>query len=205
MDDADEDVVLAQLRAELEETTNKVLVYIHGYNTGVETAALRAGQMTHDLQWRGPSFFFSWPSQGGFEDYGNDQEKARGSRRELRKMFEDIAETETEEIVIIAHSMGNDLLTQTLELMHVSNSDALDKIKTVILAAPDINADNFISDIVPVFAAMKANDENFSVTMYASENDSAASEPGRKRSASHWPCPEAIERRARHVGSGLGG
>jgi len=153
--------------------STSVLFYIHGFNTGLDTAARRAGQLTYDLDWAGPSFFFSWPSQNSFKDYPNDKEKARGSRNDLQQVFEEIAKTDAERIVVIAHSMGTDLLTQTLERMALNSPDALAKIKNVILAAPDINATNFRTDIVPVFRQMREADETFNVTLYASEQDSA--------------------------------
>ena len=169
----DKDEVMRLLGDEMSISSSSVLFYIHGFNTGLDTAARRAGQLTYDLDWTGPSFFFSWPSQDSFKDYPNDKEKARGSRNDLQEVFETIASTDAERIVVIAHSMGTDLLAQTLDRMSLNSPDALAKIKNVILAAPDINATNFKSDIVPVFRQMRAEDENFSVTLYASAKDSA--------------------------------
>lgn len=169
----EEEALLAQMQAALELGEKSTLFYIHGFNTGVDTAARRAGQLTYDLDWKGPSFFFSWPSQDSALEYGNDQEKARGSRHELREVFETITTTDTDRIVVIAHSMGTDLLTQTLEVMEARNSPALSKITTVILAAPDINATNFRNDIVPVIAAITETNPAFNVTLYASAEDSA--------------------------------
>ena len=169
----DKDEVMRLLGEEMTFSSTSVLFYIHGFNTGLDTAARRAGQLTYDLDWTGPSFFFSWPSQASFKDYPNDKEKARGSRNDLQLVFEEIAKTDAERIVVIAHSMGTDLLTQTLERMSLNSPDALAKIKNVILAAPDINATNFRTDIVPVFRQMREADETFNVTLYASTEDSA--------------------------------
>jgi len=169
----DKDEVMRLVGEEMRLSSTSVLFYIHGFNTGLDTAARRAGQLTYDLDWTGPSFFFSWPSQDSFKDYPNDKEKARGSRNDLQQVFEEIASTEADRIVVIAHSMGTDLLTQTLERMALNSPDALAKITNVILAAPDINATNFRTDIVPVFRQMREADETFNVTLYASAEDSA--------------------------------
>lgn len=197
MEPLDKDEVMRLLGEEMNFTTKSVLFYIHGFNTGLDTAARRAGQLTYDLDWSGPSFFFSWPSQDSFKDYPNDKEKARGSRNDLQEVFEEIAKTEADRIVVIAHSMGTDLLTQTLERMALNSPDALAKIKNVILAAPDINATNFRTDIVPVFQQMREADEAFNVTLYASAEDSAlkVSEAlqGDKR-IGMLPSPDADER-----------
>lgn len=169
----DVEAVMTELRSQMEKGDKSTLFYIHGFNTGVETAARRAGQLTYDLDWNGPSFFFSWPSQENFMRYGVDKEKARGSRTELAAVFDRIATTDTDRIVVIAHSMGTDLLTQTLELMEARNAPALAKIKTVILAAPDINEDNFRDDIVPAIDRIDDRHPDFTVTVYASAGDLA--------------------------------
>lgn len=173
MDLFDVDIVLAEIQRQIDIGDDSTLFYIHGFNTSVETAARRAGQLTYDLNWNGPSFFFSWPSQENFLRYGVDKERARGSRTELLEVFETVAATETDQIVVIAHSMGTDLLAQTLELMEARDSAALAKIKTVILAAPDINEDNFRDDIVPAIDRIDDKYADFTVTVYASAGDTA--------------------------------
>lgn len=175
MDPRPEDTVMAQMEAVMAKGGTSTLLYIHGFNVSVDTAARRAGQLTYDLNWKGPSFFFSWPSlnRGDPLGYNADQERARDSRPALEAVINRIAETDTDRIVIIAHSMGTDLLAQALELMEARKSPALAKIETVILAAPDINASIFQNAIVPAINSIKQQNEKFSVTVYASANDSA--------------------------------
>ncbi|SEV95015.1 Esterase/lipase superfamily enzyme [Cognatiyoonia koreensis] len=173
MDLQEPEAVMDQLRAVVAQGGTSTLMYIHGFNVGVDTAARRAGQLTYDLDWNGPSFFFSWPSLDSATAYNADQEKARASRRDLESVLERIAATETDRIVIIAHSMGTDLLAQALELLDARQSPALDKIETVILAAPDINELIFRASILPAITAITERNPNFTVTVYASERDSA--------------------------------
>lgn len=175
MDVQDDDDVIAQLQSIMDKDGSSTLFYIHGFNVGVDTAARRAGQLTFDLNWKGPSFFFSWPSldRGDPFAYNADQETARDSRPALEAVLERVAATDTDRIVIIAHSMGTDLLAQALELMEARDSAALAKIETVILAAPDIRASIFQNSIVPAIEKIQQENEKFTVTVYASANDSA--------------------------------
>lgn len=173
MDVLDVDLVMQLLEDEIEQEGPSTLLYVHGFNTNVDTAARRAGQLTYDLDWQGPSFFFVWPSQENMLAYTRDRTRANGSRNELLQVMERIAATETDRIVIIAHSMGTDLVSKTLELMEARNSPALAKIKTVILAAPDIDAQNFRDDIVPAFDRIDDTYPDFNVTAYTSAEDSA--------------------------------
>lgn len=167
------DLVMQDLGRVLQGGETSTLFYIHGFNVGVDTAARRAGQLTYDLDWNGPSFFFSWPSGNSMGEYDEDQTKARSSRRQLQQVLETIAATDTDRIVIISHSMGTDLLTQALDYMSAANSPALGKIETVILAAADIDSIYFQSTIVPAIADIRARHARFNVTVYASERDSA--------------------------------
>lgn len=59
--------ILNLIAEQASEDDRAVLAYIHGYNTSFDKAARRMGQMSNDLKWGGASFFFSWPSDGGFE------------------------------------------------------------------------------------------------------------------------------------------
>lgn len=149
---------------------NSVLLYVHGFNTSMEKAALRSGQMTFDLKWNGPSFFFSWPSQANALAYTVDQTMAERSERALIEVLQELTDLEdAERIVVIAHSMGTHVLTQALLRFHAANPEAARRLTAVVLAAPDIDADIFINDIKPVFEDMPTTD----VTLYASSNDIA--------------------------------
>ena len=149
---------------------NAILLYIHGFNTSMEKAALRSGQMTFDLKWNGPSFFFSWPSQANGLLYTVDQTMAERSERALIEVLTELtAREEAERIVVIAHSMGTHVLTQSLLRFHAANPEAARRLTSIVLAAPDIDADIFINDIVPVFEDMPQTQ----VSLYASSNDIA--------------------------------
>ena len=58
----------------------RVLVFIHGYNTGFSDAAYRSAQLKNDLQFDGPVIFYSWPSQSATISYSIDVSNIRWSR-----------------------------------------------------------------------------------------------------------------------------
>jgi esterase/lipase superfamily enzyme len=146
-----------------------ILLYVHGYNTSLDKAARRAGQLTYDLDWTGPSFFFSWPSRGQVASYTIDHTMADRSERALMDMLRDLSELDADRIVVIAHSMGTQILTQAMVRLYAVDPSAAGRITTIVLAAPDIDADVFIDDIMPVFRAL----DSTQVTLYASSEDSA--------------------------------
>lgn len=148
------------------QTEDAILMYVHGFNTSMEKAARRSGQLTYDLGWNGPSMFFSWPSQGSAAAYTIDANMAQRSERALVEVLEVLAGTQADRIVIIAHSMGTQLLTQSLLRL---DPDVRNRIDTIILAAPDIDVDVFENDILPVFREMDETE----VTLYASSEDTA--------------------------------
>lgn len=88
MDVMPADDVMAEISEIIGAGHNSTLLYIHGFNVGVDTAARRAGQLTYDLNWTGPSFFFSWPSQNSAAAYVPDLGNARASRPALEAVLE---------------------------------------------------------------------------------------------------------------------
>lgn len=168
--DEDENV-FASVRDQLASTDNAILLYVHGFNTSLNKAARRTGQLTYDLDWQGPSFLFSWPSQGASLDYLVDSTLAQRSYGAMADMLEKLTDQDPEKVVVIAHSMGTRVLSHGLARLADRNPEAANKITTVILAAPDIDEQVFINDLAPRFRAL--NGPEF--TLYASAKDSALS------------------------------
>lgn len=162
---------LRDFKQSLAESEHKqVLVYIHGYNTTFEDAARRAAQLFYDLEFDGVPAFYSWPSQGKELAYTADENNVEISVPHFQKFLTRISrETGARQIHVIGHSMGNRILARTLKNL------AADKVygkgtnfREIVLAAPDIDAEVFQSDIVP-----RIVNGSQRVTLYASSNDSA--------------------------------
>jgi esterase/lipase superfamily enzyme len=159
--------VRAQLSSALGSTdTKSVLLFVHGYNTTFSDVALRAAQLANDLSFRGLPMFFSWPSAGNIRGYFRDEEMAQLSEPAFNQVLEDIAALGATDVYLIAHSLGNRLVTNVLRQRTKRTNP---KISELLLAAPDVNEEIFREQIVPALATM----QNMRRTIYASSNDVA--------------------------------
>ena len=145
-----------------------VLVFVHGYNSSFEYAAMRTAQLSFDLQFKGVPFFFSWPSANRVRAYLQDEESAQLSYGAFETVLKELNKLPVESIYIVAHSMGNRVVGHGLE-RYVSNKGQTDRIKELLLAAPDINAEIFKEQIVPRLEQMRGT----RTTIYASSSDLA--------------------------------
>ena len=165
------DQFLDKIRENLQEYSDEkqALIFIHGFNVTFEDAARRTAQMAYDLDFKGPSLFYSWPSYGNTASYAADEDNIRWAMPHIRDFIKDvIRRTGVDKVHLIAHSMGTRGLTNALREQRNGLSDSdYSKINSIILAAPDIDADVFVRDIVP-----EIKDKSL-VTVYASDNDQA--------------------------------
>lgn len=142
-------------------------IYIHGYNVTFEDAARRTGQMAYDLGFDGVPVFYSWPSHGSTPKYFSDEVNIKWAESNVRDFLSDFLKaSEADNVFLIAHSMGNRALIRAYIDVVKSIPSYGVKIKEVILAAPDIDADVFKRDIAPALA-----ESGSPVTLYASSRD----------------------------------
>jgi esterase/lipase superfamily enzyme len=143
------------------------LVFVHGYNTAFDSAIYRTAQIAYDLKFDGATFAYSWPSGGAVASYTYDRESAEAARPYLRQFLELVVkETGATAISLIAHSMGNQPLLEVLKEMRSSAPPGV-MIDQMILAAPDVDADNFANLAASIEGLAKG------VTLYAASNDRA--------------------------------
>lgn len=148
---------------------NNLFIFIHGYNVGFGDAARRTAQMARDLRFNGKAIFFSWPSKNNLIRYYGDKKAAKITRPFLKKFLSDLAERfPTKNFYLVAHSMGTELLSKTVIELTEKNSPFKDRVKAVVLAAPDINMDKFKKKVIPAYITMNAP-----VTVYTSTRDRA--------------------------------
>ncbi len=143
------------------------LVFVHGYNTAFDAAVYRTAQISYDLKFDGASFLYTWPSGGKIASYTYDRESAGQSEPYLREFVDLVVkQSGAKSVSIIAHSMGNQPLLQVLrELKRTTPSGVA--ISQVILAAPDVDRDNFENLARAIEGLAKG------VTLYAAANDRA--------------------------------
>lgn len=165
------DEFLGTLREEVSQSQSReAFVFIHGYNVSFASAAQRTAQIAADLRFDGPPIMYSWPSAGAVVGYVADLSAADASQSELQSFMEDVArESGATRIHLVAHSMGNRLLTNVLsQLADDSCQREVPRFNEVILAAPDVDAEVFRSEIAPKILSTADR-----LTIYASEKDIA--------------------------------
>jgi esterase/lipase superfamily enzyme len=147
----------------------QVLVFVHGFNNRFEDAVFRFAQIVHDS---GADdvvpVLFTWPSKGSVFAYGYDHESASYSRDALEDGLRALAKNpEVGEITVLAHSMGNWVTLEALRQMAIRDGKVAEKIRNVMLAAPDVDVDIAREQIT----AMGARRPQF--TLFVSEDDHA--------------------------------
>ncbi len=154
-------------------SSKDVLIYVHGYNTSLEFAVLRGGQLQHDLMFPGRTVVFSWPSAGTLSGYSADEEQSAKSAGALAQVFEEIHQTVVRSpdrrFHAIAHSMGNRVLLTAIREWELNYAkQPADKLfGQVIMAAPDVDAATFAALLPSVIRRAQ------SATLYYCPNDNA--------------------------------
>lgn len=143
---------LARLHAQLKQKrTRHVLVFVHGYNTRFEEAVYRFAQIAHDSQAPAVPLLFTWPSKGRLLAYTYDRESTNYSRDALEAVLQALArDPAVGEVSILAHSMGNWVALEALRQMAIRNGRIAPKIRSVMLAAPDVDVDVFRRQIASI-------------------------------------------------------
>jgi len=135
---------LNQRLSKLPKGERTVFIFIHGYNTNFAEGLYRFTQFVHDADFPGVPLLFTWASRGQLQDYVYDLNSAAIARDSLERTVRLAAESKAEDIVIMAHSMGNWLLLETGARVPRQERDRLmRKVDHVVMAAPDIDIDLF--------------------------------------------------------------
>ena len=149
-------------------------VFVHGFSVSFADAARRTAQMAFDLKFPGAPIMFSWPtpdlSANLLTSYTTSENNAILSTDRFRQFLKDVIERSGASTVhLIAHSMGNRIVTDVLAMLDTAENAGLKaRIGQVILTAPDIDAAVFTSVIAPRLARVSPR-----ITLYASSKDRA--------------------------------
>lgn len=159
---------LQRVRDDLARTRSRdILVFVHGYNSSFEDAAVRVAQIAADMGFDGTAILFAWPSQGALSGYIRDQQTARNAGWHLLRLLRDqLPRANPDRIHVIAHSMGSEVLSKAMSL--VDPRDSLPRLGQVVFAAPDVDARIFSREILPILRQRTQG-----VTLYASSEDEA--------------------------------
>jgi esterase/lipase superfamily enzyme/DNA-directed RNA polymerase specialized sigma24 family protein len=161
------EVFYKRLRERIEESSKpEALVFIHGYNVTFDDAVLSTAKLASDLRFEGAPILYSWPSAGFWTHYPGDENNVEWSTPHFEDFLRHVsAKTGATTIHLIAHSMGNRALVHALRM--ITASAAAVRVKHIVLAAPDIDAQ--------VLAQLSGSlrDSSERVTMYVSTKDRA--------------------------------
>lgn len=147
-----------------------LFVFIHGFNVTFENATRRTAQMAHDMHFEGAPIVYSWPAHDwSLLTYPADENNITWTVPHLKQFLLDVAaQSQAKNIHLIAHSMGNRALTSTLKELALEFKQDSRIFNQVILAAPDVDAEEFRDTIAPRIAQTAER-----VTLYASSRDGA--------------------------------
>lgn len=150
--------------------TNSSFLFVHGYNVSFANAAKRTAQMSYDLKFEGEPVFYSWPSKASLSGYTMDEANIQWAQTNIEIFLKDyLTKSEAKDIYLVAHSMGNRGLTRAVINVLRDHPHLKSKIKEIILAAPDIDADVFKRDIAPKMVELTQKP----ITLYVASDDVA--------------------------------
>ncbi|MEQ5868550.1 alpha/beta fold hydrolase [Sagittula sp. NFXS13] len=122
----------------------EVVLFVHGFNINNAEAIYRLGQVAVDYDARVPVIAFSWPSAGSPRGYAYDRDSVMFSRDGLETLLTAL-DKGGHGVLVVAHSMGSQLVMETLRQMSISgNRAALANVTGVALISPDIDEDVFV-------------------------------------------------------------
>lgn len=146
-----------------------VLVFIHGYNESFASSIRRAAQISFDIDFKGVTSAFSWPSANSWHAYLADRDTYDIILDDLCLFLNKLSESAAGgKVYLLAHSMGNEAMTRSL--IKLAEEKFFDKktFNQVIMAAPDVDERLFVKTF-----AKKALGHLKQVTLYASKRDIA--------------------------------
>lgn len=122
----------------------KILLFVHGYNTTTSDAILRLAQFVEDTDYQGVPVLFTWASAASLPRYVYDLNSALVARGKIKEMAALLAQTRATDLDVFAHSMGSFLTMEGLvDAAQEGRLGTRGTIKHVMLASPDIDIDLF--------------------------------------------------------------
>lgn len=132
----------SELRA-LPGDDREAVIFVHGFNTAFIEGVYRTAQLDHDLNMPGVMAHYSWPSLGAPLAYAHDRDSALFARDGLVEMVHQVRRAGPRRIILMGHSMGSQLIMETLRQMAITRDPAFHAIGGVILMSPDVDVELF--------------------------------------------------------------
>jgi esterase/lipase superfamily enzyme len=148
-------------------STQELLLFVHGFSTSFENAAIRSAQIASDLNFKGISAFYAWPSKDSFSQYSSDEEAVQLAEPTFNTFLDEVASAGFSSVSVVAHSMGTRLVSKVV-LNRIQTGKNISFLKDIVLAAPDINVDLFQQYYDAGLSSLSSR-----LSIYASSNDVA--------------------------------
>ncbi|NBW07023.1 MAG: alpha/beta hydrolase [Caulobacteraceae bacterium] len=148
----------------------EVFVFIHGYNTSFEGAAIRTAQLAVDMNLDGAPILYSWPSRASLLGYQADTRTVADQAllNEVADFLTDVANrTGATRVHLVAHSMGNRVLERALDVIAARTPNQPPMFNEVVFAAADVGVDEFEATWPRILHTGRR------FTLYASQRDRA--------------------------------
>ena len=129
------------------------LIYIHGFNQSFQDGMETAGMLAVDLEIDGSVVSYAWPSKKNVLKYVADMDESNAviNKDALKELLVDVSSSVgAKSVYVIAHSMGNRLLLEALQLLPSSGEKR--RFDSVIFASPDVESNEFETMVSKTFS-----------------------------------------------------
>lgn len=121
-----------------------VTIFVHGYNNAFSDGVFRAAQLRRDFDLPGVMVHYSWASAAHPLAYTHDRDSVMFARDGLEDLLRDVAAIGARNVILVGHSMGGLLVTESLRQIEIAQPGAAQKmVDGVVLVSPDIDLDVF--------------------------------------------------------------
>ena len=145
-----------------------ILVFIHGYNVTFANAIRQTAQLSYDLRFKGVPLTYSWTTKEEPSQYLKDEASVMYTVPKLVAFLQDVIKNKGRaKIHILAHSMGTRALANALKNISFIYQGK-PQFKNVILVAPDVDVNQFESNLYPSMLKITEN-----ITIYSNSKDNA--------------------------------
>ncbi len=150
-----------------DQSAKPLVIWIHGYKASFNDNNMYCAQIAYDLNMDTNILSFDWANSESFLGYARDTFQVKRSAKHLVDLLETISnEVKPQKIVIIAHSLGSQLVCLALQKMYNNPNAKNVKLDHVVFLAPNIDGEEFDQSFKSALAALVNR-----VTIYVSSDD----------------------------------
>lgn len=147
-----------------------VFLFVHGFHTGFDGAALRAAQVAQDAQSGCAVAVFSWSAEIDVDRYVSDLEHSDYAQPLLAEFLRELSEANLR-VTVLGHSLGSRLVLMTLSGLGQSREPPRSGfIDELVLAAADVGTDPKNNDFLKLMRGAAPFAKR--TTIYVSSYDS---------------------------------